>query len=1396
MSKEKFYLGLDIGTNSVGWAVTDKRYNLVRRMGQDLWGVRKFESAENADKRRTNRSSRRNLQRRKQRIFLLNEIFKEELNKFDKGFLQRLKESQLYKEDKTSLQKNTLFDDRDFNDKDFHNKYPTIYHLIIDLIENGTKDIRLLYLAIHKLLKNRGHFLFEGLEFNVSNMNDSQNERILLEQLNTNIINSLNNYNNEDIESNGREYIFDFEGKDEKVFDILGAKIGIKDKQNKLVALLNINTKSDIGKVQKTMIDALVGSTAAKLHILFQNEKLKEESNNNIELDMENFENYLDEVLPIIDLEGVELLKSLKKVFDLGILKSVLRGSKLISYAMKDSYEEHKKDLKNFKQYVRKHHSAKEYKQMFKDSNQKAEKDQEKDKSFVSYANYIATSKTNCHKIKLQKKTQEDFYKFVKKFVSKVNSPDKDWILEKIEKGDFLQKQTIKLNSAIPNQLKLAELKLVLDKNKDNFSFLNEIDKNSFSNYDKLLKICSFRIPYYIGPLNNAHKVEDGGFSWVEKHEGKEFEKITPWNFDEIVDKEKTKKMFFKNLISNCTYLPSEKVLPKNSLLNSKHIILNTINKIKLNYKPITIQEKQELFKFLIKEKKITKKVIEKYFINSGKKSNIEGIDIDLNISYPAYSRIKDILKEKVEYDKDFDLLEEIILDLTMATDSNSVNKNFKNKYKDRFTFEEINKLSLIKLSDWGRLSRKFLNEIISVDKETGEVMTIIDALYNTNYNLNELPYNDFGFMKVVDMDNEEEQKRIGIEPTLYEKVKNLYVSNPVKRQIWQSLLLVNELKEMLDISPDKIFVEMARGADGQGRTKSRKRQLIDLYNNIKDEKRDWMKELFETEDSKLKSEKFFLYYTQMGKCAYSGKPINLTELDNRNLYDIDHIYPQSKIKDDSVLANKVLVLKEENQNKLDRYPISSEVRKSMGEIWKYWLDKGLIINEKYKRLVRNVGLTQDECAEFINRQLVETRQSTKIVANLLNDIFSDAKIVYSKARNVIEFKDFARDDKNPNKTELFTKVREINDLHHAKDAYLNIVVGNVYNTKFGYNAKDYLEKRGEDSYNLNNLFKYPTKGAWDVDKEKNSFEIIKNNYRKNTCLVTDMNLEKSGGFYDQQLKRKAKNSGKDNSLLPIKTGENFLSGKLMDTSKYGGYGGVKNAYIALVKFTKNKKVHKRLEFVPVLISTLIKQDKLTLKEYFKSQFEADEIKILLPKIKMRSLFKIDGSFVLLTGTTSGQIKWVSANQPFFDEENSLYIRKIVNFKKKLLENTGKEIKVNEKYDSITKEKNIHLYDKFIEKFNARVFKNLKMPDYAERLLNKKEKFTSLNEEEQTKLLYEIIMILSPNATLGNLSLIGESSFAGSICSTQDIDKYDEIKLINTSITGIKRKEINLKKLN
>ena len=36
MENIQYYIGLDVGTNSVGWAVTDTSYNLLRAKGKDV----------------------------------------------------------------------------------------------------------------------------------------------------------------------------------------------------------------------------------------------------------------------------------------------------------------------------------------------------------------------------------------------------------------------------------------------------------------------------------------------------------------------------------------------------------------------------------------------------------------------------------------------------------------------------------------------------------------------------------------------------------------------------------------------------------------------------------------------------------------------------------------------------------------------------------------------------------------------------------------------------------------------------------------------------------------------------------------------------------------------------------------------------------------------------------------------------------------------------------------------------------------------------------------------------------------------------------------------------------------------------------------------------------------
>ena len=63
-----YYVGLDMGTGSVGWAVTDESYQILRRHGKAMWGVRLFESAKTAEERRMFRTGRRRLDRRGSRF--------------------------------------------------------------------------------------------------------------------------------------------------------------------------------------------------------------------------------------------------------------------------------------------------------------------------------------------------------------------------------------------------------------------------------------------------------------------------------------------------------------------------------------------------------------------------------------------------------------------------------------------------------------------------------------------------------------------------------------------------------------------------------------------------------------------------------------------------------------------------------------------------------------------------------------------------------------------------------------------------------------------------------------------------------------------------------------------------------------------------------------------------------------------------------------------------------------------------------------------------------------------------------------------------------------------------------------------------------------------------------
>ena len=135
MKGQEYFLGLDLGTGSVGWCVTDTDYHILKGNRKPAIGSVLFSTAETAKGRRLVRCARRRLKRQQERIRCLQELFAEEIGKVDAGFFHRLSESPYVREDKRNADGSSpelpyaLFVDREYTDKEYHRQYPTIYHL-------------------------------------------------------------------------------------------------------------------------------------------------------------------------------------------------------------------------------------------------------------------------------------------------------------------------------------------------------------------------------------------------------------------------------------------------------------------------------------------------------------------------------------------------------------------------------------------------------------------------------------------------------------------------------------------------------------------------------------------------------------------------------------------------------------------------------------------------------------------------------------------------------------------------------------------------------------------------------------------------------------------------------------------------------------------------------------------------------------------------------------------------------------------------------------------------------------------------------------------------------------------------------------------------------------------
>lgn len=1350
--KINYSIGLDIGTSSVGWAVTNENGDLQRFKGKLMLGSSLFESAKTASERRGFRNTRRRLKRRQIRIENLQSLTSEEMNKIDPLFFRKMEESKLFPEDKTIDPLNLQlllgkWDGKECIDK---NQFKTIFHLRNYLMETGEKvDFRLVYLALHHAIKYRGNFLYQEMEnFSVEKGLYDSIEEFLITLSNSE---NYQEYDEKMIKDNTMEI--------EKI--IVDKSIKNSAKVEKLeeliVKLVKEEDKSKKKAKTAAISKAIIGFSADYTKIF----EIEGEEKINFKLSEEKAATELEGRL---NEEDENIYIALRNVYSAHLLNEILKGEKSISKAMIRKYDDHKNDLNILKKLI-KENFKNIYNEIFR-----------KEKSL--YEQYIKnTSKTGL--------TQENFYVELKKILENKKEELKDnkdyiYCMDKIKDETFLLKLNTTDNGAIPFQLHLNEVEKII---KNQSVYYPELEKNK----DKIMSILTFRIPYYVGPLNSK-----SDFAWIEKSKN---EKIKPWNFSEVIDLEKSAEKFIEKMRNNCTYLSKEHVIPKNSLLYSEFTVLNELNKISIGGKLISIETKQYVLEELFKENKsISKKKLQdklREHKHLTPDAEITGFQKEnaFASSLTSYIDFKKILG-KVD-SSNYKMIEKIILWITLFEDRKLLKKRINKEYPE-LTPEQLKSICKLKYKGWSRLSEKLLSGL----KSTGNIekfkypllgKNIIEIMRETNENFMQIiERKELGFGELIEKENSNRGLK---EKITYDDVKELPGSPALKKGIWHTVKVIKEIVGIMGCNPKNIYLEVTREDQAKGkRTNSRYNALKKIYDSIESDVEEYktsLKELkgYDKSPKELDNERLYLYFIQNGKCMYTGEHLDINFLSN---YDVDHILPQSYIKDDS-FNNKVLVKSKDNRRKNDILLLKEDVINKNKTMWLKLLKSGLMTTQKYNRLTR-IYITDEEKSKFIARQLVETSQIIKNVVNMLKIEFKDGETKINLIKsNLVS---------NLRKQYKLYKHRDLNDFHHAHDAYFLCALGTfvencypkLFEKEFNYEGyrKDYEKsikaeenKHGWLIYNFGKDIESIDGETGEIKNWQGEEKIskLKNIMNYPNVFVTKKVEEQTGEFYNQTLYS-------PKSKKPVPT---ISQNKNLQVERYGGYSGIQQSFYSIIEYKKGKKITRELVGVPIMYAK--NSDEKEIVEYFEKLTGGREIRFLVKKINKYQRINYENN--LFGIVASKEVN--NGKQLFLNYQEQTLLSEIRGLVPKTKDETQKEKEEKQNLSGI------ELYNILIEKMK------IEYPCFISIKKKLEEARTGYNELpivnkgtniDKNNFINEILKVLSVGSTNGNFKKFSHISNLtereGRLTKTL---QPNEIEFINTSITGMREKRYTLKDL-
>ncbi len=1238
-----YSIGLDIGTESVGWAVVDDEMNLVKRHGRHLWGSRLFDKAESAKDRRAKRSLRRRLARRHVRLMYLRNLFADFVNddaffeRLDESFLQRSDRSQknydilFYNSSASIIDNNSRIVKRIENDQQYFENFPTIFHLREKMItdKNSQFDPKLIYLAVHNILKYRGNFLYESLNLNTDSENNNLKDEFFkdLDEVSDAYTLAQGDAETTKTESNFLSEL-NSELNKNKFFDILmDNELSSKEKTKNITNII-----SSYPEQIKQFVLLLLGNKFDYSKFFILDNKTETENKDATKL---SFSDDVEEKIANAG-EYADFLLACQKLYSIFTFQKLMQGKKNISEIMIERYKIYNEQLHTLKGVFRECLDKNEYKEFFRNLNISSK---------VNYARFTE-GEVNCSLESLYKEIKKKLEKIKQNEVSNDIAQDITNLLNWIDEKSLFIKPRNRNNAVFPMQANRLELETILQ---NQSKFYPELAKGG-ELYEKTMQLFNFRIDYFVGPLAINEKNKEN-FGWLIRSPGYENTTITPFNYKEAIDIGATQTKFIERMTGTCSYILGEKALPKNSIYYCWFNVINEIANLRVSINGGIYQPINNL--------KVVGKPVAEYIIDRLKETNTYKKKDLINLLHKEYDDADvrfangESLISNLKPYRDFmhifgyinnqniGSIENIIRDLTIfGENKEGLKKRLKGNYPE-LNSHQIKSISALNYKGWGNLSKKLIYRI-TAQNELDRGKTILQLMGENLRNFSSV-YNDAQYSFKEQVEKIWAENKL----SLKDQIDELTASAEVKKGIRQAVLIVQELEKVMGKAPNSIFVEFARETQEKKRTNSRQKKLAELYDKLKTQYKELYSEISadvdlnvlkdETKKDKFSEEKFYLYFLQGGKCMYTREKLDINKLDQ---YDVDHIIPQSIIKDDSI-DNKVLVTKQANMDKTNSEVVPEVFRNDMKGYWLRLKNAELISADKYSRLTRK-EFTDYDLGHFIKRQLVETRQITKNTAMLLSEYFKQ------KGENVGIYPIKAGINSLFRKRFGYPKgegARAINDLHHAKDAYISAFMGSYLLNNFnlenieerhttGTYYKGYLLGRDSISGNKEDdkyrkygiVFYYMNKenSVWDKTNNNSitvaqALQNFDNNYYKIDCYVsrkTEMSNE--GQLFKETLYKNEENRIKfgeiERELVSVgKKGK----ASYLDVKKYGGYTTKSTAKFAIVS-NVNKKGVIEYKFLMIPRIYTIKTSDLDINDYFRENGLNDaKVVCYIPKYQL-----------------------------------------------------------------------------------------------------------------------------------------------------------------------------------